>query len=160
MCVCACVVDGGGGQIEIVSSPPCPLLLAGKSAVINALLGQRYLAEGILPTTNEINVLKWADPERGGERTEQVGSQPVAEQVLYVVQPGTGACTLRGPPPTATPSSLQSADGLYTRYLGAELLRELNVVDTPGTNVILERQQRLTEEYVPRADLVSIRTSS
>lgn len=27
-------------------------------------------------------------------------------------------------------------------------------MDTPGTNVILERQQRLTEEYVPRADLV------
>ena len=30
----------------------------------------------------------------------------------------------------------------------------MNIVDTPGTNVILERQQRLTEEYVPRADLV------
>ncbi len=27
-------------------------------------------------------------------------------------------------------------------------------MDTPGTNVILERQQRLTEEFVPRADLV------
>ena len=40
------------------------------------------------------------------------------------------------------------------RYLPAELLREVNVVDTPGTNVILSRQQRLTEEYVPRADLV------
>ena len=40
------------------------------------------------------------------------------------------------------------------RYLPAELLKEVNVVDTPGTNVILSRQQRLTEEYVPRADLV------
>lgn len=40
------------------------------------------------------------------------------------------------------------------RRLGAALLRDVNVVDTPGTNVILERQQRLTEEYVPRADLV------
>ncbi len=33
-------------------------------------------------------------------------------------------------------------------------LCQVNVVDTPGTNVILGRQQRLTEEYVPRADLV------
>lgn len=40
------------------------------------------------------------------------------------------------------------------RYLPAALLRDLNIVDTPGTNVILERQQRLTEEYVPRADMV------
>lgn len=31
--------------------------------MVNALLGQRYLAEGILPTTNEINVLKHLDPE-------------------------------------------------------------------------------------------------
>ena len=31
---------------------------------------------------------------------------------------------------------------------------QVNIVDTPGTNVILDRQQRLTEEFVPRADLV------
>lgn len=51
---------------------------------------------------------------------------------------------------------LQDGDGVFTRYLPAELLKEVNVVDTPGTNVILGRQQRLTEEYVPRADLVSL----
>ena len=45
-------------------------------------------------------------------------------------------------------------DGYTVKYLPAELLRDLNIVDTPGTNVILERQQRLTEEYVPRADMV------
>lgn len=28
------------------------------------------------------------------------------------------------------------------------------IVDTPGTNVILQRQQRLTEEFLPRADLL------
>ena len=30
----------------------------------------------------------------------------------------------------------------------------MTIVDTPGTNVILQRQQRLTEEFVPRADLL------
>lgn len=44
-------------------APPPSASPAGKSAVVNALLGQRYLAEGILPTTNEINVLKHLDPE-------------------------------------------------------------------------------------------------
>ncbi len=34
------------------------LLILGKSSVINALLGKKYLAEGILPTTNEISILK------------------------------------------------------------------------------------------------------
>ncbi|KAL2900648.1 putative transmembrane GTPase FZO-like chloroplastic [Bienertia sinuspersici] len=31
---------------------------------------------------------------------------------------------------------------------------QMVIVDTPGTNVILQRQQRLTEEFVPRADLL------
>ena len=55
-----------------------PLLLllcwpAGKSAVLNALLGQKYLAEGILPTTNEINVLKHADASTVLDQQQQVG---------------------------------------------------------------------------------------
>lgn len=36
---------------------------SGKSSVINALLGGRFLEEGILPTTNEISVLKFAEHE-------------------------------------------------------------------------------------------------
>lgn len=50
--------------------------------------------------------------------------------------------------------SFQNNDGFFTRKLPAELLKDINIVDTPGTNVIVDRQQRLTEEYVPRADLV------
>ena len=87
---------------------------AGKSSVINAVLGERFLKEGILPTTNEITVLKHGDVNE----------------------------------------TKQSTDGFYTQFIPAELLKEVNIVDTPGTNVILERQQRLTEEFVPRADLV------
>lgn len=48
----------------------------------------------------------------------------------------------------------RDSDGCVIQYLPASLLQIVNVVDTPGTNVILERQQRLTEEYVPRADMV------
>jgi len=91
---------------------------SGKSSVINALLGNKFLAEGILPTTNEISILKYSEDPSQLDRLDQ------------------------------------QSDGLYVRYLPAQLLKEMNIVDTPGTNVILERQQRLTEEYVPRADLV------
>ncbi|KAK8340096.1 hypothetical protein V6Z12_A08G079500 [Gossypium hirsutum] len=45
-------------------------------------------------------------------------------------------------------------DGQLICYLPAPILKEMNIVDTPGTNVILQRQQRLTEEFVPRADLL------
>ena len=41
---------------------------SGKSSIVNALLGGRFLAEGILPTTNEISVLKfgWVAASSGG----------------------------------------------------------------------------------------------
>lgn len=38
--------------------------------------------------------------------------------------------------------------------MGCSPFEQINIVDTPGTNVILQRQQRLTEEFVPRADLL------
>ncbi|CAG9463676.1 unnamed protein product [Pedinophyceae sp. YPF-701] len=92
---------------------------SGKSSVINALLGGKFLPEGILPTTNEINILKYSADAPPGQGTAR-----------------------------------QEEDGLYVRELPAPFLQEVTVVDTPGTNVVLSRQQRLTEEYVPRADLV------
>jgi small GTP-binding protein len=39
-------------------------------------------------------------------------------------------------------------------------LRDLNVVDTPGTNAIFREHERLTSEFVPQADLVLFVTSA
>ena len=36
----------------------------------------------------------------------------------------------------------------------AEILKEVAVVDTPGTNTIVEKHQEITEDYVPSSDLV------
>eukprot|EP00983_Pelagomonas_calceolata_P130124 1161662-Pelagomonas_calceolata.AAC.14 len=47
-----------------------------------------------------------------------------------------------------------AARGAHGGHSWHQCQMEMHIVDTPGTNVILERQQRLTEEYVPRADLV------
>ena len=40
------------------------------------------------------------------------------------------------------------------------LLEELTIVDTPGTNAIFREHERLTSEFVPRADLVLFVTSA
>lgn len=92
---------------------------SGKSSVINALLGERYLKEGVVPTTNEITFLCYSKSE--AEEQERCERHP---------------------------------DGQLICYLPAPILKDMNIVDTPGTNVILQRQQRLTEEFVPRADLL------
>jgi small GTP-binding protein len=40
-----------------------------------------------------------------------------------------------------------------------DFLRDISVVDTPGTNAILREHERLTEEFVPRSDLILFITS-
>jgi GTPase SAR1 family protein len=43
---------------------------------------------------------------------------------------------------------------LTERHLPISFLRDFNVVDTPGTNTMVEDHQTITENFVPRADLV------
>src|SRR5690606_24550282 len=40
------------------------------------------------------------------------------------------------------------------------MLEDIHIVDTPGTNAIHREHERLTSEYVPRADLVLFVTSA
>ncbi len=49
---------------------------------------------------------------------------------------------------------------LLERTHPAEVLRELNVVDTPGTNAIIRKHEELTRDFLPRSDLVIFVTSA
>ena len=93
---------------------------SGKSAFINALLGERFLEEGVTPTTAQICIL----------HHDESASREVAE------------------------------DGVLTMGYPAAFLREINIVDTPGTNAIIRRHEQLTQEFVPRSDLVIFITSA
>jgi small GTP-binding protein len=93
---------------------------SGKSAFINALLGERFLPEGVTPTTAQIYILQHGD----------ASDHEVAEA------------------------------GVMTVTYPADFLREINIVDTPGTNAIIRRHERLTQEFVPRSDLVVFITSA
>ncbi|HSD66118.1 MAG TPA: dynamin family protein [Vicinamibacteria bacterium] len=93
---------------------------AGKSAVINALLGEQVLEEGVTPTTSRIEVLRY------------------------------------GPERTRTP-----AGGGYEEItLPVGILREMSIVDTPGTNAVVRGHEALTRDFVPRSDLVLFVTSA
>ena len=93
---------------------------AGKSAFINALVGQRILEEGVTPTTAQIHVVRYGKTS------------------------GTDV----------------SASGLRTVTAPVEFLKDILIVDTPGTNAILREHERLTSEFVPRADFVLFVTSA
>src|SRR5574341_293512 len=92
---------------------------AGKSALINAMLGQHVLPEGVTPTTTRITLVKY------GEKIEEAFGE----------------------------------GDLATLSFPLDLLRELNIVDTPGTNAVIRRHEELTRDFIPRSDLVLFVTS-
>jgi small GTP-binding protein len=50
--------------------------------------------------------------------------------------------------------------GLEVISAPVDLLREINIVDTPGTNAVRREHEALTREFVPRSDLVLFVTSA
>ena len=93
---------------------------AGKSALINALLGQKLLKEGVTPTTTQINILRY------------------------------------GP----SPEHRVVDENQHVLILPADLLTEISIVDTPGTNAIIRTHETITSQFVPRSDLVVFITSA
>jgi small GTP-binding protein len=57
-------------------------------------------------------------------------------------------------------SSQQIEPQLLAVSAPAELLREIHIVDTPGTNAVIREHERITSGFVPRADLVLFVTSA
>ncbi|MCJ7715476.1 MAG: dynamin family protein [Anaerolineales bacterium] len=93
---------------------------AGKSAFINALLGERILAEGVTPTTTKVNILRY------GEETEKTSVSENVESLTY----------------------------------NADFLKEISIVDTPGTNAIIREHEEITSLFIPRSDLILFVTSA
>jgi small GTP-binding protein len=54
---------------------------------------------------------------------------------------------------------IQRESGLLELHYPAEFLRDISFVDTPGVNAVLREHEQLTEEFVPRSDLILFITS-
>src|SRR4051812_14330736 len=93
---------------------------AGKSAFINALLGDKFLEEGVTPTTTRVHLIRHG-PELHSETLEAA---------------------------------------LDRISIPAEILQDINIVDTPGTNAIHREHEAITREFVPRSDMVLFVTSA
>ena len=93
---------------------------AGKSAFINALLGDYFLEEGVTPTTTKVNILRYGSEKKKTHLTENIESLT----------------------------------------LNAAYLKEISIVDTPGTNAIIREHEEITSLFVPRSDLILFVTSA
>ncbi|HKV57701.1 MAG TPA: dynamin family protein [Ktedonobacteraceae bacterium] len=53
----------------------------------------------------------------------------------------------------------QRDKALLEVYYPADFLQDISIVDTPGVNAIMREHERLTEEFIPRSDLILFITS-
>src|SRR6185503_11642802 len=56
-------------------------------------------------------------------------------------------------------SQRKVSDYVIEQFYPIDFLRNITLVDTPGTNSIVQRHQEITEDFIPRADLVLFVTS-
>lgn len=59
-----------------------------------------------------------------------------------------------------TPSREVKDSNLHVITAPAPILRDIHIVDTPGTNAIIREHEAITERFVPRSDLVLFVTSA
>ena len=93
---------------------------AGKSAFINALLGESVLDEGVTPTTTKVNILRFGENQEKNTLSENLESLTI----------------------------------------NADFLKQISIVDTPGTNAIIREHEQITSQFVPRSDLILFVTSA
>lgn len=74
------------------------------------------------------------------------------------VTPTTDRITLLRYGPQAQERVVEEFLAEYT--FPADILKQIVVVDTPGTNAIVRRHEELTRDFIPRADLVLFITSA
>mmetsp|Transcript_6393 Transcript_6393/g.10471 ORF Transcript_6393/g.10471 Transcript_6393/m.10471 type:complete len:648 (-) Transcript_6393:175-2118(-) len=103
---------------------------SGKSTLINSLLGSDYLKSGILPTTAKVCVLR----HQGSSPDRSKWQSSSTDQLL-----------------------LQDFEEVS---LPLPWLEHIALVDTPGTNAIVAQHQAITEQVIPRSDLVLFVTSA
>ena len=113
---------------------------AGKSSFVNALVGERVAEVGVTPTTATINVLRYGP--RGGRVLFHDGR--VQELAADQVAPFLG--------------SLDEAQAGAVRtveiFVPLEMLRQVEVVDTPGLNSLRAEHEAVARGFLTEADAI------
>jgi small GTP-binding protein len=82
-----------------------------------------------------------------GETVQAEGVTPTTDQITLLRY---------GPEPMAE----QRGEYLLERQVPADVLKQITVVDTPGTNAVIRRHEELTRDFIPRSDMVLFITSA
>lgn len=132
-------------RLILRTEQPCELAIAGrvkagKSSFLNALLGEDLAMVGTTETTATINFFRYGFPP-DSERPIRV----VWDNGLEEYHPRSFLDSLQGNDEEA----LRKAKGIdrLEYLLQNEMLKEVTLVDTPGTDAIVDEHEKRTDDY-------------
>ncbi len=76
-----------------------------------------------------------------GREITKVAPQPMTDVILQILY-------------GETEEEIEVNQYLHKRLLPVDILKEIAIVDTPGTNTIIEHHQEITERFIPASDLI------
>lgn len=85
-----------------------------------------------------------------GERVLPEGVTPTTDRITLLQHPDN----------VREPVGEEDSSAVTVVTTAADVLRHLDVVDTPGTNAVLREHESVTRDFIPRADLVLFVTSA
>ena len=137
------------GELQLRLSQPCVLAIAGrvkagKSSFLNALIGMDLAKVGELETTATINRFCYGEPEDPEHPVTVVWDNGMQTQETLAFMD-----SLQG----HDAETLKKAEGInYLEFrLKHEMLREITLVDTPGTDAVVgengDEHEKITQDF-------------
>lgn len=132
-------------RLILRTEQPCELAIAGrvkagKSSFLNALLGEDLAMVGTTETTATINFFRYGIPPNPERPVRVVWSNGLEEY-----HPRSFLDSLQG----NSTEVLERAKGIerLEYLLGNEMLKEVTLIDTPGTDAIVDEHEQRTDDY-------------
>jgi small GTP-binding protein len=150
--------------------------MASTGAVLQEQQRELFRRERVLVSELQSNLVQFAEIDPAHVKTLREVMTALDELFLLVIvgefnagKSATINALLRAPvlkegvtPTTAAITLLRygeqaertNAQGMLDVGYPADFLRDITIVDTPGVNAVLRHHEQLTEEFIPRSDLV------
>jgi tetratricopeptide (TPR) repeat protein/GTP-binding protein EngB required for normal cell division len=141
----ATLLPGAGHALEALDRPLLVAVMgefnAGKSSVVNALLGEEVAPTGVTPTTATVNAIRYAATPAARVIAEDGHVRDLAAADVAAFLTRLGDAEAR-------------AVRMVEVFLPVEALRQVEIVDTPGLNSIRPEHERVARDFLQEADAI------
>ncbi|MGH4139472.1 dynamin family protein [Clostridium sp.] len=121
---------------------------AGKSSIINSIIGDTVLVEDVSPSTALVTILKYGNKKKirlfnNNKSTEEITEEKFKIIANHSEDAGNEDCN----------KSRNQVDHIEICY-PSDILRNITLIDTPGFSSISEEDDKITKKWIEKVDVL------